>query len=161
LQGSDKLAAFDLTTLTPLWTRPVGPTPAGVLWLNGKVLVADMGADYVAMVDPASGDVVEKIVTGKGAHNLFLSPDQHVLWVNNRAGGTTAALDPATLKVQRVYNIPGGPDDIAFAPDGSLWITRRFAEKVAILHPESGDFETIDVGRSPHGVWLNPAAPSP
>lgn len=161
LQGSDKLAAFDLNSMTPLWTEPVGPTPAGVLWLNGKVLVADMGADYVAVVDPASGKVTDHIVTGKGAHNLFLSPDKKILWVNNRVGGTTSALDAETLKMIRTYNIPGGPDDIDFAPDGDLWITRRFAEKVAILHPDTGDFETIDVGRSPHGVWLNPAATSP
>jgi DNA-binding beta-propeller fold protein YncE len=157
LQSSDKLAAFDLTTMTPLWTEPVGPTPAGVIWLNGKVLVANMGGDYVAVVDPASGRVADRIVTGKGAHNLFLSPDKKILWVNNRASGTTSALDATTLKVLRTYNIPGGPDDIDFAPDGTLWITRRFAEKVAILHPDTGDFETINVGRSPHGLWLNPA----
>jgi DNA-binding beta-propeller fold protein YncE len=161
LQGSDSLAAFDLTTLAPLWTKPVGPTPAGVLWLDHKVLVADMGNDYVAKVDPDTGAVVGKIVTGKGAHNLFLSPDSETVWVNNRAGGTTTALDAETLKPLRTYLIPGGPDDIAFAPDGTLWITRRFAEKVAILHPDTGDFETIVVGRSPHGIWLNPAAPSP
>jgi YVTN family beta-propeller protein len=161
LQGSDKLAAFDLTTMAPLWSERVGPTPAGVLWLNGKVLVADMGDDYVAVVDPATGHVTDKIVTGKGAHNLFLSPDEKILWVNNRAGGTTTALDAATLRVLKTFNIPGGPDDIAFAPDGDLWITRRFAEKVAVLHPETGDFETVEVGRSPHGLWLNSAAPSP
>jgi DNA-binding beta-propeller fold protein YncE len=161
LQGSDKLAAFDLTTMTPRWAEPVGPTPAGVLWLNDKVLVANMGGDYVAVVDPASGRVVDKIVTGKGAHNLFLSPDKKLLWVNNRAGGTTTVLDARTWKPLRNYNIPGGPDDIDFAPDGDLWITRRFVERVAILHPETGEFETIDVGRSPHGIWLNPKAPSP
>jgi DNA-binding beta-propeller fold protein YncE len=161
LQGSDKLAAFDLATMTPLWTEPVGPTPAGVLWLHGKVLVAIMGADYVSVVNPADGKVVEHIVTGKGAHNVFLSPDGKTLWVNNRAGGTTSAVDSQTLKLIRTYNIPGGPDDIDFAPDGTLWITRRFAERVAILHPETGDFETIDVGRSPHGLWLNPKAASP
>jgi DNA-binding beta-propeller fold protein YncE len=161
LQGSDKLAAFDLKTMTPLWTEPVGPTPAGVLWLHGKVLVANMGGDYVAVVEPASGKVTDRIVTGKGAHNLFLSPDKKILWVNNRVGGTTSALDADTLKVLRTFNIPGGPDDIDFAPNGDLWITRRFAEKVAILHPETGDFETIGVGRSPHGVWLNPTAASP
>jgi DNA-binding beta-propeller fold protein YncE len=161
LQGSDKLAAFDLTAMAPLWIAPVGPTPAGVLWLNGKVLVADMGDNYVAVVDPASGRVVDKVVTGKGAHNLFLSPDKRILWVNNRAGGTTTALDAATMRILHTYNIPGGPDDIDFAPDGDLWITRRFVEKIAILHPETGEFETIDVGRSPHGIWLNPKAPSP
>lgn len=161
LQGSDSMAAFDLTALTPLWTTPVGPTPAGVLWLNGKVLVAIMGADYVSVVDPADGKVVDKIVTGKGAHNLFLSPDEKILWVNNRASGTTTSVDVATMKAIRTYNIPGGPDDIAFAPDGLLWVTRRFAEKVAVLHPDSGAFETIPVGRSPHGIWLNPEAPAP
>jgi DNA-binding beta-propeller fold protein YncE len=161
LQGSDKLAAFDLRTMAPMWTEPVGPTPAGVLWLHGKILAANMGGDYVAVVDPASGKVMDRIVTGKGAHNLFLSPDKKILWVNNRVAGTTTALDADTLKVMRSYNIPGGPDDIDFAPDGDLWITRRFAEKVAILNPETGDFETIDVGRSPHGVWLNPTAVSP
>ncbi len=159
LQSSDKLAAFDLTTMMPLWSEKVGPTPAGVLWLNGKILVANMGGDFFAVVDPATGQVTDRVVTGKGTHNLFLSPNKKTLWVNNRASGTTAALDAATLKPIRVYAIPGGPDDIDFAPDGTLWITRRFAEKVAVLHPETGDFETISVGRSPHGVWLNPDAP--
>ncbi len=161
LQDSDKLAAFDLRTLTETWSMPVGKTPAGVLWLNGRVLVADMGTDYVAVVDPASGRVLEHIPTGKGAHNLFLSPDGKILWVNNRVGGTTATLDSATLRLIRSYAIPGGPDDMDFAPDGKIWITRRWAEKVAILDPVTGNYQTIEVGRSPHGLFLNPRAPSP
>ena len=161
LQDSDKLVAIDLPKMEVKWTQPVGKTPAGVMWHQGKVLVANMGTDYVAQVDPADGRVLAKIVTGKGAHNLFLSPDRKILWVNNRAGGTTAALDAGSLKVNRVYAIPGGPDDIDFAPDGKLWITRRWAEKVAVLDPASGSYQTVAVGRSPHGLWLNPRAPSP
>lgn len=161
LQDSDKLAAFDLRTMTEKWTVPVGKTPAGVLWLNGKVLVADMGTDFIAVVDPATGKVLERVVTGQGAHNMFLSPDRKILWVNNRVGGTTVSMDAATLKPIRTYAIPGGPDDIEFAPGGKIWITRRFAEKVAILDPVTGSFETINVGRSPHGLFLNPRAPSP
>lgn len=161
LQDSDKLAAFDLRSMTPKWTVPIGKTPAGVLWLNGRVLVADMGTDYIAVVDPADGHLIERVETGKGAHNLFLSPDRKLLWVNNRAGGSTVSLDAKTMKLIRRYEIPGGPDDIDFAPDGKLWITRRWAEKVAVLDPETGHYQTIDVGRSPHGLFLNPRAPSP
>jgi YVTN family beta-propeller protein len=161
LQDSNKLEAFDLRTMTEKWSMPVGKTPAGVLWLNGKVLVANMGTDYIAVVDPATGRVQEHVVTGKGAHQLFLSPDRKILWVNNRAGGTTVSLDSTTLKVIRSYAIPGGPDDLVFAPDGKIWITRRWAEKVAIMDPATGSYETIDVGRSPHGLFLNPKAPSP
>ena len=161
LQDSDKLVAFDLRTMTEKWTVPVGKTPAGVLWLNGTVLVADMGTDHLAKVDPATGKILELIPTGKGAHQLFLSPDRKILWVNNREGGTTVSLDATTLKLIRSYAIPGGPDDMDFAPGGKIWITRRFAEKVAVLDPTTGSYETINVGRSPHGLFLNPKAPSP
>jgi DNA-binding beta-propeller fold protein YncE len=156
LQGTDGLVAIDLNRLAVLWTAKIGKTPAGVLWHDGKVLVADMGTDYVAVVDPADGRVTGRIHTGKGAHNLFLSPDRRIIWVNNRVGGTTTSLDAATLTPIRSYAIPGGPDDIAFAPDGRLWITRRFAEKVAVLDPATGDYQTIEVGRSPHGIFLYP-----
>ena len=161
LQDSDKLAAFDLRTMTEKWVVPVGKTPAGVLWLNGRVLVADMGTDHIAVVDPSTGEILEHVQTGKGAHNLFLSPDRKILWVNNRAGGTTVSLDAATLKPIHSYAIPGGPDDMDFAPNGKIWITRRWAEKVAVLDPATGSFETIDVGRSPHGLYLNAKTPSP
>jgi DNA-binding beta-propeller fold protein YncE len=161
LQDSDKLAAFDLHSMTEKWTVPIGKTPAGVLWLNGRVLVADMGTDYLAAVDPATGKVLEHIETGKGAHQLFLSSDGKILWVNNRAGGTTVSLDSTTLKPIRTYQIPGGPDDLAFAPNGKIWITQRWAEKVAVLDPVTGNYQSIDVGRSPHGLFLNPNAPSP
>jgi DNA-binding beta-propeller fold protein YncE len=156
LQGTDSMMAIDLNRLAVAWTAKIGKTPAGVLWHNGKILVADMGTDYVAVVDPADGQVTERIHTGKGAHNLFLSPDHQIIWVNNRIGGTTTSLDAATLTPIRSYAIPGGPDDIAFAPDGRLWITRRFAEKVAVLDPKTGEYETVDVGRSPHGLFLSP-----
>ena len=161
LQDSDKLVALDLHSMTEKWTVPVGKTPAGVMWLHGKVLVADMGTDYIAVVDPTTGKVLEHVQTGRGAHNLFLSPDGKILWVNNRAGGTTASLDAVTLKPIRLYAIPGGPDDMDFAPNGKIWITRRWAEKVAVLDPATGSYETIEVGRSPHGIFLNPKAPSP
>ncbi len=161
LQDSDKLASFDLETMTERWTVPVGKTPAGVLWLNDQVLVADMGTDHVAQVDPRTGKVLGTIETGRGAHNLFLSPDRKVLWVNNREGGTTTSVDAATLKPIRTYTIGGGPDDLDFAPGGKIWFTRRFAESVAVLDPASGQIETIAVGRSPHGLYLNARAPSP
>jgi len=161
LQETDRLVAIDLKKLEVLWNQPVGKTPAGVLWLHGKLLVADMGTDYLAEVDPSDGRVLRHIVAGKGAHNMFLSPDGKTLWVNNRAGGTTESLDASTLTPIRTYKIPGGPDDLAFAPDGRIWITRRWAEKVAVLDPATGDYQTVDVGRSPHGIFLNDAARAP
>jgi DNA-binding beta-propeller fold protein YncE len=156
LQGSDRLAALDLRAMTVRWEAKVGRTPAGVMWHDGGVLVANMGEDDISVVDPVDGATLRRVRTGMGAHNLFLSPDGRTIWVNNRVAGTTTALDAATLAVRRTYRVPGGPDDIAFAPDGALWITQRFARSVAVLDPATGQFATAAVGRSPHGLFVSP-----
>jgi YVTN family beta-propeller protein len=155
LQGTDSLLAIDVHTGAVLWKAAVGKTPAGVLWLDGKILVGIMGADYVAVVDPSNGAVERKIVTGKGAHNLFVSPDGRTLYVCNRVDGSISLLDRKTLTVRGRFAVPGGPDDMDFAPDGKIWVTRRWAHTVAIIDPITGQFTTVETGRSPHGIWLN------
>lgn len=154
LQGTDNVAAYDLRRMAPLWVAKVGSTPAGIIWHQGKLLVADMGTDHVAVLDPTDGTVQRTIRTGRGAHQIFASPDGRLIYVNNRVEGTTVALDAATLDPVRTYRVKGGPDDIAFARDGRLWITLRFVQKVAVLDPATGALTTYPVGRSPHGIFL-------
>ena len=158
LQGTGRLVAIDLRRMAILWDKPVGPAPAGVMVQNGHVLVANMGADDLSVVDPADGRVLSHIRTGRGAHQLFRSPDRKLIYVNNRIDSTIVVLDAASLKEIRSYKLPGGPDDIQFAPDGHIWVTMRFAHKVAVLDPKTGDYTTIETGRSPHGIFLNPRA---
>jgi len=155
LQQSGRLAAITLAEGRVLWNVPVGPTPAGVLWHAGQLLVGIMGADHIAVLDPADGHLLRRIPTGRGAHNLFLSPDHRLIYVTNRVDGTISVLDARTLAVQRSIAVSGGPDDLDFAPDGMIWATRRFAHSVAIIDPASGRYRTVAVGRSPHGIWLN------
>lgn len=158
LQGTNKLAAFDLRRMQPSWIVEVGKAPAGVIWHDGRLLVANMGSDHFAVVDPTDGRVERRVRTGRGAHQLFLSPDGRTIWVNNRVDGTTVMVDPRTLEPARSYPIPGGPDCIDFAPDGKLWITQRFARAVAVLDPATGAVQSIPVGRSPHGIFLTTGA---
>lgn len=157
MQNSNTLCSFDLTNMTERWSVPVGTTPAGVLWLNGRVLVCIMGEGGIVEVDPITGGVTRFQKTGDGAHNIFLDKQKHILYVSNRGPGQTSltALDPVTLKPIRVYPMPGGPDDIAIDPQGHIWIALRFAEAVAVLDPHTGDYTTIPVGRSPHGIFLS------
>jgi YVTN family beta-propeller protein len=156
MQESSTLVSIDLTTLTPRWKSRIGRTPAGVLWHNDRVLCCVMGDNHVAEIDPVTGKVLRRIETGVGPHNIFLTPDGATIYVSNRVGGSLVALDPKTLALRRTYPLHAdGPDDIGVAPDGKLWIALRFREQVAVLDPVSGEYETIDVGRSPHGIFLN------
>ena len=158
LQDTDSLIAIDTASGHVLWTSKVGKTPAGVLWHDGTLLVGDMGSDHISVVDPASGRIIRTVKTGLAAHNLFMSPDGKSLYVTNRVSGTISELDPTTLAVRRSFSVPGGPDDISFAPDGTIWATLRWRQHVALIDPKTGTYTTIDTGRSPHGIWLNTGA---
>jgi DNA-binding beta-propeller fold protein YncE len=125
------------------------------LWHQGKVLVAMMGGNGVREVDPVSGALGRFVETGEGAHNLFLDAAGGRLFVSNRLGGSLTVLDPETLRFVREYTMPGGPDDIGIDPAGKIWVALRFAEAVAVLDPATGAYESIGVGRSPHGIFLN------
>lgn len=160
LQGTNRVAAINLKTMAVLWDQRVGPAPAGVMLWNGHLLVAIMGSDYVAMLNPQTGAMMGRLKAGRGAHQMFLSPDRRVLYVNSRIDSTISAYDAATLALQRTYKVPGGPDDLIFAPDGHIWATLRFAAKVGVLDPVSGAVQTIAVGRSPHGIYIRGAVNS-
>ena len=155
LQRTNRLAAIEVASGRVLWNVDVGATPAGVLFHDGEVLVGLMGDNAIGVVDAADGHIRRRIPTGRGAHNLFLSPDGRFIYATNRVDSTISVLDAHTLHVERSFAVSGGPDDLDFAPDGMIWATRRFAHSVAIIDPVSGTWRVIPAGRSPHGIWLN------
>lgn len=155
MQDSGTLVAINLTTMATRWHAKVGPTPAGVLWHDGVVLVGIMGSDHVAVIDPADGRVVRRIITDKGAHTQFLTPDRRHIYVTNRVAGSLSVLDAKSLAVVKRVSMPGGPDDLCFAPDGKLWISLRFSSHVGVYDPVSGRIDHIPVGRSPHGIFIS------
>ncbi len=155
LQGTDRLIAIETATGRVLWDSKVGRTPAGVLWDRGRLLVGIMGEAHFAVVDPVDGHVERTVPTGRGAHVMFVTHDGKLIYATNRVDGTVTVIDAVSLAVLRTIQVPGGPDDMDFAPDGKIWATLRFAQSVAVLDPATGAIERITVGRSPHGIWLN------
>lgn len=157
LQGTGGLVSIDLTSGKVNWTQPIGPTTAGIVTRpSGTLLVGVMGSDYIAEVDPATGNVIRKIVTGNGAHNFLAAPDGKALYVTNRVAGTISMLDADTLAVKATLQAPGGPDDMAMSPDGQeLWVTGRWRAWVDVIELASGVLKTsVPVGRSPHGIFV-------
>ena len=157
LQGSDRLIAIDLASGQAKWNVPVGPKPAGVFVRpSGTILVAVMGSDHIAEVDPKDGNVIRRIRTDRGAHNFLLSPDGKTLYVSNRVAGNISVLDAGSLEVTGTLPAPGGPDDMALSKDGKeLWVTGRWRASVDVIERDTGTLKTtIPVGRSPHGIFV-------
>jgi len=156
LQGSGTVAAISLETREALWEVPVGREPAGIAWHRDRLIVGIMGSDHFAVLNPETREVERRIPVGRGAHTIFIAPDGKALWATSRVQSRLAEIDPTTLEVRRIIELPGGPDCIAFDPDGRLWATLRWAGRIARIDARTGEYETIRVGRSPHGIFIQP-----
>lgn len=158
LQGDDAVIAIDLDTRTEAWRVDVGREPAGILWHRGRILVGVMGGDFVTVIDAATRQADRRVTVGRGAHAVFESPGDGLVYVTSRVDSRITALDPQTLEVKRVHEIGGGPDCLTFDADGTIWATLRWVGRVASLDPRSGAVRMTRVGRSPHGILFTPAA---
>ncbi len=164
LQVSGEIAAIDLSTQTIQWKMKVGNVPAG-LWLTPNdryLLVGITGADYVAAVDWRTQTIVKTIHTGQGAHNFRSLADGAHVAVTNRVANTISIIDERALaNVGDIIGLPPGPDDMELAADKkTLWVTFHFARKVGIIDlPTRTLVQTIEVGRSPHGIYFFDRAP--
>jgi YVTN family beta-propeller protein len=160
MQGDRAVVAFDMETRTQLWSAEVGPEPAGIIWHRGKLIIGVMGGDYFSVLDPETREVTRGFTLGRGAHTIFPSPDGRSLFATSRVDSRLAEIDPDTLAVRRVWNIPGGPDCITFDPEGRVWMTLRWSGRIAVVDPRDPQaqpqWQTGRVGRSPHGIFFKP-----
>lgn len=159
LQGTGQVAAVDMVTRATLWIQEVGPEPAGIIWHRGKLLIGLMGRTDFVTLDPETREVRSAFQVGRGAHNVFPAPDGRTLYATSRVDSRIAEVDAETLEVRRVFDVPGGPDCIAFDADGRIYATLRWVGRVLVLDPQSGEQAQIRVGRSPHGIFVMPRRP--
>ncbi|MDQ7999190.1 MAG: YncE family protein [Bordetella sp.] len=159
MQDSDELIAVDLATQAIRWRIPTGPMPADVFGIHdGKTLLVGLtGGDGVQVFDVAGKEpkLVGKIPTGKGAHAFRSAGDGKSVFVSNRVANSISRIDIPTLTVAATYPVPGGPDCMDVSADGkTLFVTSRWAKKLSVVDLTAGKVvRTVNVGRSPHGVW--------
>jgi DNA-binding beta-propeller fold protein YncE len=157
MQDSNELVALDLVTHKESWRMSIGKTPAGI-WMSpqGLLLIGIMGQDFVQVVDPAKRETVKKIVTGRGAHNVFPMGDGVRVLVSNRVDGTITPVDYKTMTAGKPIKVGSGVDCLEVSADGKeVWATVRWEARVAVIDMTGAKpIEYIRVGRSPHGIYF-------
>jgi len=163
MQDSDEICAVDLQTMQIAWRMGCGRQPAGI-WISpdgGMLFVGVMGENYVNAIDWRGRRSVRRIMTGEGAHNFRPYGDRRHLFVSNRVANTVTIVDMLSMGLAGDIPVPSGPDCMEMAADGrTLWVTQRWARSVAIVDlAERRVVRSINVGRSPHGLYMLNRAP--
>jgi len=127
---------------------------------SGKRLyVAEVTAQQVAMVDPATGKVTGTIGLPGRPAGLALSADGKRLFVTlAEPAGAVAEVDTATGKVGRTIPVGHTPVGVAASPDGkTLYVCNRFNNNVSVVDLAAGKTQaTVSVTREPMAAAITP-----
>ena len=161
--NSDTVSALERTPDGKDWNVtaiPVGKGPEGIdLSPDGReVWAANSGDGGVSIVDVATKKVVKTLdVQTRHSNRLRFTPDGKLVLISDPAGGELVAVDAASRKERRRWNIGRSPQGIVVVPDGSLaYVALSGDNKVAVL-----DLKTLQVtgyiatGNAPDGLaWV-------
>jgi sugar lactone lactonase YvrE len=105
---------------------------------DGNLYVASVLSRAIFVVDPNTGDVLDRIGTEEGVESpddLTFGPDGSLYWTSFLTG-EVGRLSPAGVKTT-VAQLAPGVNAIAMSPDGRLFVTRVFmGDELYELDPE-------------------------
>jgi DNA-binding beta-propeller fold protein YncE len=113
-----------------------------------RLLVLLRDASALAIVDPASGEVLGRVPTGRDPHEVTASPDGRLAFVASPSDGISV-IDIATQReLRRVDTGPGsGPHDVLFA-DGKVYFTIEGYKSIGRYDPEADQIDwTLGIGQ--------------
>jgi DNA-binding beta-propeller fold protein YncE len=157
-EGSGRVLAFDLATLTMRWAVAVGPRPVALAYGFDAVWVVDAGDRQLRKLSPVDGHVLAQANSSLGP--VAVAAVERV-WVLAAGNATVDGYDPQTLVQDRSGRDLTQPTSMA-AGSGALWVAAGGS-----LHrvPSAGGESTgFDVGAdselvavSPQVIWVTSA----
>jgi YVTN family beta-propeller protein len=155
------------------------PAPAATPQPGPRLFVSDETGGAVIVIDPVSGQVLERISVGKrprgvrvreigGQKLLFValsgSPiagpgvDESKLPPPDRAADGVGVVDLATRKLVRTLNTGQDPESFDLSPDGkTLYVSNEETAEMSVVDIANGNITTrVKVGEEPEGVTVRP-----
>ena len=108
-------------SLSPLSAIELPASPHNLTAHGSVVFATHPRAGAVSRVDIATGEVTT-VVVGVEPHDVKFSTIDALLYVTDEEGRRLLTLDPETLDIVGVHDLPARPHDLAIAGE-AIWIT--------------------------------------
>ena len=111
------------------------------------VSVYDRGEVWV--VDPRTGERLERIATGKGAADLTWSADGSEIAVLNRLASTVSIIKKGSTEVSATLEVGQGAASIAALPGGGYAVANSFDDSLSLIQSDATVVDATDVPEVP------------
>ena len=138
--------------LSRLLTIELSAAPHNLTAHGSVVFATHPRASAISRVDIATGEVTTAAV-GVEPHDVKFSTADSLLYVADEEGRQLLALDPDTLDIVGVNDLPARPHDLAIAED-AIWITLIGTDELGKI--TGGKLELFPTGKRPHDLIVDP-----
>ena len=149
---SDTVSEIDAGSLAPLRTFPAGFEPNGVVRAGGFLYVANRIGNDVSIIDLETGKEVKRLLAGRGASYLAVSPDEARVYVTHIYPNPGEFRSPPQSEITEIdarrqtvvsrtrLNNVAGVFHIALSRDGRLGVAAQMRPKnlIPLAHVEHG-----------------------
>lgn len=118
---------------------------------DGNIWIAQSGADKIAKIDIATGEVTEYAPPGRNKLDeptvVYQDPDSATLFISEHSGHTVTAFDPlfGTFKEYPVINDAALAFGMAKDKFGNLWYAEHDVDRIAVLDPRTGQGNEVKI----------------
>jgi YVTN family beta-propeller protein len=111
---------------------------------DGRLLyAADLYHDSLAVINPQSGIVIQRIKTGRRPYRILFHPDGKSFFVTHWADGTLGNYDTATGSMLTTVRVGAHPTDVVWRPGRPAEVTEGSPSWVARLFVAAANTNTV------------------
>jgi YVTN family beta-propeller protein len=130
---------------------------------DGTLYVVNTEADTVYKLHAEDGSVQASVKVGYRPFGIAISPDYQAVAVSNWGDKSVSLLEPASLQEIARVEVETHPTDLAYAPDGRLFVANAGSNSVSVI-ADGKVIETVKtslaaqdpVGSTPDALAVSP-----
>jgi YVTN family beta-propeller protein len=118
---------------------------------DGALYIVNTEADTVYKLHAKDGSVLASVKVGYRPFAIAISPDSQAVAVSNWGDKSVSLLEPASLKELSRVGVETHPSDLAYAPDGRLFVANAGSNSVSVI-ADGKVIETIKTSLDPQDL---------
>jgi YVTN family beta-propeller protein len=155
--GAHSVGIIDVATNTVTGSIPVtgDPLPVAISG-DGNTLFTTTNVNQLFKIDLQTNTVVASLNLPATSHFLFMHPNDQVLYVATRDGGSVMEVEWRTMTVARTFTTGGRPQGMTISPDRSeLYVANETSNRLHVINLSSGAIMNVALEGGGHGIALN------
>ena len=156
-QLSDNIGVIDVATNTQTRTIPVTGDPLPVaISADGSTLFTTTNANRLYKILVATGAVVDSLDLPATSHHLLMHPNDSLLYVATRDGGSVLEVDWRLLSVLRTFTLGGRTQGMAISADRQeLYVANESSNVLHVITLATAASSTIPLAGGGEGLTLS------